>query len=185
MLRRTGQSAAVVGQRSLTPNRGMPVVRVSLAALLVGSAGIHLLLTPEHFAESTLMGIGFVGAGIVQVGLAALLFVRPEERLYLAIGAVTFVLVGLYCYNVAVGLPFAGLHTDQPGVAGEGQHHHGGDATGAAGDPELSMDHASDGLRIGSGEPVDMTGAVNLALELASIVGAGELMRRYRRPVRA
>ena len=123
-----------------------------LVAVLLGAAGIaHLYLAPEHLAESTLVGVGFIAAGIVQLALAALVLLRPDRGVLWAVIAVSAVLIIFYAWNVLLGLPIVG-----PDAA---QHAHEG------------------GLVIGLGERIDAAGALTKAAELLTIVGAALLLR--------
>jgi hypothetical protein len=117
--------------------------RLALTLLLVVAAIIHLILTPEHLGISTLLGIGFLLAGVAQLALAGLVL-RWPQRTDLVMGAIVIVniaLIVMYVYAVLVGLP-------------------------------LEAGHAADdggGLRIGSGEPVDLKGAIDLTVEIAAV----------------
>ena len=55
-----------------------PGVARASAAFIFAAAGIHLVLTPEHFREEVLYGIFFLGAALVQLGLVAALLLRPS-----------------------------------------------------------------------------------------------------------
>jgi len=166
-------------------------IRPALVFLLVASGAIHLVMTPPHFAESTLMGIGFIVAAIAQLGLAGLIALRPARVLYLGVALASVTLVSLYCVNVAVGLPFAGsratseVETVEPeaGHLDDAADGHGAEAEGHAdaNEQEAEADsHGDFGIRIGSGEPVDPIGGANLAIELASIALAVPLLKRGR-----
>ncbi len=48
-------------------------------ALLVAASALHLLLTPEHFAESVVFGVVFTSIAAFQFGLAAALWVFPTD----------------------------------------------------------------------------------------------------------
>jgi hypothetical protein len=48
-------------------------------ALLVAASAVHLLLSPEHFAESVVFGVAFTGIAAFQLGLAAALWARPAD----------------------------------------------------------------------------------------------------------
>jgi len=171
--------------------------RLFLAGLLTTTAVIHLAMTPVHFEESTLMGLGFIGAGVLQLGLAAMVLLRPRPTVYLAVALASIMLVGLYCANVTVGLPWAasGPHEDGAGHtsavahghddATDGAHVDGGDGhhDDDEGDAHRDVAHATEphghtGIQIGSGEPVDAVGGANLAAELASAGVAIALLRR-------
>jgi hypothetical protein len=135
------------------------MLQLPLAAVLLVAGTIHLLLTPEHLAESTLLGAGFLLAGVAQVVLAVLVLLRrPSDLVLTAAIAVTVALIALYAYAVLVGLPF-------------GEH-------------EEHMATAEAGLVLGAGEPVDLWGFVNLLAELAALPLAGVLLGRATADVR-
>jgi hypothetical protein len=149
--------------------------RAFLVAGLVVAAAIHLLLTPDHFAESTLMGAGFLSSAVAEFGLAAAVVVKPRRMVYFAVIGVASALIALYGYNVMIGLPFseasAATHLSESAVHSDNAHHstpadHGsehevvGHAEGA---------HHSGGLVLGEGEPVDLLGAATKLSELATI----------------
>ena len=70
------------------------------------SAGIHGALAPDHFAETTAAGLGFVAATVSLVVLAVAVTLRPTSALALAGAAV--VLAGLlvsYVLAITTGLP--------------------------------------------------------------------------------
>ena len=148
-------------RRGLMPAGG--VWRAVLAVALAVAGVMHLLLTAEHFGQSTLMGLGFAAATVVELGLAAAVMVRPGRWLYAAVIAISSALVALYLYNVFIGLPFAGSET----AAGHG-------------DIEEHAGHHTDGLVVGAGEPVDAAGAFTKGAELISIGIAAGLLRRER-----
>ena len=140
--------AAVV----LTPSkrRDLPVGMALplLAAVALFTAGwIHLMLTGEHLDEATILGLGFLLAGLVQVGLAIMIGTRPRDLAYYGVVAVNAALIFLYGYAVLKGLPLGG-------------HDHGG------------------GLLLGSGEAIDVPGAVSKIAELLSLVAAFVLLGR-------
>jgi hypothetical protein len=139
------------------------VWRAVLAVALAVAGVMHLLLTTDHFGESTLMGLGFASATVVQLGLAAAVVVRPGRWLYAAVIAISTALVVLYLFNVFIGLPFAGSET-----------------AAAHGDSEEHAGHHTDGLELGAGEPVDAAGAFTKGVELISIGIAAGLLRRER-----
>ncbi len=112
-----------------------------------------MVLSPEHLAESTLLGTGFLVSGILQVGLAAAVVRRPQDALLSLSLMINAALMALYFYAVLVGLPFAG--------SADSEH--------------------STGLAIGAGEPIDAAGAVAKLAELAALCLAIVLMRRTAR----
>lgn len=126
-------------------------LRVGLAAVTFVAAWMHLVLTPEHLAESTLLGLGFLGAGLLQLGLAAIIVQRHSERALSVLVAVDVALLAIWAYAVLVGLP----------LGGGGPGHDGG----------------ATGLVIGHGEPVDLAAAVTKVAEVTSLVVALLLLR--------
>lgn len=129
--------------------------RLGLGATAFVAGWIHLLLVPEHWGASALLGVGFLGAGIVQLGLAVAVVERPRHIVYLALVALNVALIGVWLYAVLVGLPLGGADDH-------------GDAAGWV---------------VGAGEPIDAVAVVTKAAELAGAVWAGVLISRpVRRP---
>lgn len=122
--------------------------RVTLAGALFTSGWIHLALTPEHLQQATILGLGFLVAGLAQLALAGLLTVRPSNLAYYAVVGLSATLIALYAIAVLKGLPFGGGH-----------------------------DHGS-GLVLGSGEPIDLQGAISKLAELFSLAAALVLVGR-------
>jgi hypothetical protein len=122
--------------------------RVMMAGALFIAGWIHLALTPEHLGEATILGFGFLTAGLAQLALAVLITARPSDLTYYAVVGVSAALIVLYAIAVLKGLPFGGSH-----------------------------DHGS-GLILGSGEPVDLEGAVSKLAELFSLAMAFVLVGR-------
>jgi hypothetical protein len=160
-----------------------------LAVALAVAGVMHLLLTPDHLADSTLMGVGFVAAGIAELGLAGAVLLRPGRAAYLAVIGVAALLVALYLYNVLVGLPFAGgasapaaTEAAEPAREhGEGTGDHQEEEAGAHGEGEEQTSHHGDGLVLGAGEPIDAAGAATKGAELVSLGLASVLLLRERR----
>lgn len=126
--------------------------RLVLAGALFTAGWIHLVLTPEHLGEAPILGVGFLLAAVAQLALAGLVMMRPSDLVYNAVVALSVALVVLYAIAVFKGLPFGGAH-----------------------------DHAT-GLVVGSGEPIDLEGAVSKAAELFSVVTAFVLVGRRASP---
>ncbi|MBW3613346.1 MAG: hypothetical protein KY392_05740 [Chloroflexi bacterium] len=175
--------------------------RLLLAGLLATTGVIHLGMTPAHFGESTVMGVGFVAAGLLQLSLSALVVLRPRPILYLAVALASAALVGLYLVNVAVGLPWAtsgSPHEVAPqggSAAAHDEHethahhvdgdsdHHAADDVGDSNAPaaQPSRSHGHSGIQLGSGEPIDAIGGANLAVEVTSAGLSLALLRLRRR----
>jgi len=122
--------------------------RVIMAGALFTAGWIHLALTPEHLGEAIILGLGFLAAGLAQLALAFLITARPSDLTYYAVVGLSAALVVFYVIAVLKCLPF------------------GGD------------DHHGSGLTVGSGERVDLEGAVSKLAELFSLVTAFVLVGR-------
>ncbi len=162
---------------------------LGLAAALAVAGAIHCLLTPQHMAMSAVFGVGFLAAGIAQLGMAALAVVRPSRLLYAAVIASTAILSSTYAYNVLVGLPFheevatatAVDSEDGDELHGESDGHHdtGGHAeAGHQDEAAVTTDHHEEGVVLGAGEPVDAYGAVTQLAQLSAAGVALVLIRR-------
>lgn len=116
--------------------------QIALAICLAVAGIVHLVLAREQLDESTLLGLGFVGAGLVQIVLAAtvtwaVLRRRQARAGYLAIIALNAALVFLYAVHVWLGLPLAG---------------------------------AAKGVILGTQEQIDIPGAFTKVAELVSLL---------------
>lgn len=145
---RTGADRTGAGQTVA----GLPA-RLGLAATAFTAGWIHLLLVPEHWGESVLLGAGFLGAGVVQLALALAVVERPGQAVHLALLAVNVALVAVWLYAVFVGLPVTGPHA-----------------------------HGEAGWPVGAGEPIDPVAIVAKAAEITGAVWAGMLASRPIRP---
>lgn len=144
----------------IRPHPGL--VQLGVAATLVAAGIAHLLLTPEHLAESGVLGAGFAVAGIVQLALAVPVLTHPSRNVLSAVAVISALLIALYVWNVLLGLPLVG-----PGTAESAEHGH------------EAVEHAHEtGLILGIGEPVDLAGALTKAAELLALVGSVVLLRR-------
>ena len=136
---------ALIGTALLAPAARIPlhrpmVMRLLLSIVLIIAAGIHFMLSPQHFAESPLLGAGFLIAAIAQLALAVVVITRSDDT---AIGltlTVTIALIAIYIYAVLIGLPLDSSHTE-----------------------------TASGLRLGNGETIDLKGLINLLAEVAAI----------------
>ena len=81
------------------------------------SAGIHAALAPEHFAESTAAGGGFLVAAVALAALAAALSLWPASTAALAGATVVFLgLLASYALAISTGLPL--LHPEPEAIDG-------------------------------------------------------------------
>lgn len=144
-----GAAVLVPVRRDVLPHE--LVARLVLAAATFVAGWMHLVLTPEHLAESTALGVGFLAAGLAQVALAVLCSSRRSENALSALVVLDVALLAVWAYAVLVGLPI-----------GDGGHDHV-EATG---------------LVVGNGEPVDLAAAITKVAELTSLGTALLLMRR-------
>lgn len=69
------------------------------------SAGIHAALVPDHFAEGTAAGLGFLAAAVLLAALVAALTRRPSAAALVGTVAVLAGLIGSYALAITSGLP--------------------------------------------------------------------------------
>lgn len=141
--------AAATAPSRATPLNRQTQLRLLLALVLLTAACIHLTLSPQHFSESPLLGVGFLLAGVVQLGAAAIVLTRADDRGLNLVLFVSVALIAIYGYAVFVGLPLDSEHAAE--TAG--------------------------GLTLGAGEPVDFKGAVNVLAQIVAIALALALPR--------
>jgi len=79
--------------------------RLALGLSLLIAASFHLLLLSDHAEESPLLGLGFLAAGLIQLGLATVVILRPHPRAYYGVIALNVGLIMLYAAHVVIGLP--------------------------------------------------------------------------------
>lgn len=92
-----------------------------LLVLSLAIAGLmHLALTGEHYAESAVLGIGFVVAAVVQLALAVGVLRAPSPTIYWGVVGLNAVLVLLYVVHVTVGLPLGGEQASMEEIAPSG-----------------------------------------------------------------
>jgi hypothetical protein len=84
-----------------TPRRLWSMVA---AALALGAAAIHLVVTPAHLADDVSLGLAFLGAAATQVGLALGLIVSFERFRRPAI-AISAAFVVVWALSRTAGLP--------------------------------------------------------------------------------
>lgn len=91
-------------------------LRLAILACAV-SAGIHGALTPEHFAEGTGAGLGFLAATALLVALAVAMSLSPTSAATVAAtGAILAGLIASYGLAVTTGMPV--LHPASEPVEG-------------------------------------------------------------------
>jgi hypothetical protein len=79
--------------------------RLVLGAAAIGAGVIHLALVPEHLTEWVPLGVGFLAAGVAQVGWGGYLCVRESRRALLVGGVVSLLFLAAYLMSRTVGLP--------------------------------------------------------------------------------
>ena len=87
--------------------------RVLLASLSFAAGAIHLVMAPSHAGESTVEGAGFLIAGWLQIGLAAMLLMQASRLVLRASIVVNVGLIGLWAVSRIWGLP-VGAHAWHP-----------------------------------------------------------------------
>lgn len=87
---------------------GLPrPARLTTAILAISAAGIHLVLTPEHFRERTVYGFFFLIASAFQIVLGWLLIRRARAAVYRAGAWGSLALIGTWIVTRAVAPPFS------------------------------------------------------------------------------
>ena len=89
----------------MSPLTQRAAARFALAAAAVGAGAIHLAFAPEHVQEYLPLGIGFIAAGVLQLGWAVALVVRDSSRWLLVGGVLSLAFVAVYLMSRTVGLP--------------------------------------------------------------------------------
>ena len=143
-------------------------LRALAVAGLATAGAIHLILVPGHLEMSPTLAFGFLAAGWTQVALAVGLIVGPARRLLILVVIASALFLGLYVYDVTVGLPLAshaGVHSEPE------PHGHGGTAH------EGAAHHSAPTVL----EPVAFAAK---SAELVTLVAAGALLSRTRREQR-
>lgn len=156
------------------------LLKLALAGVLGFAALVHGIVTPDHLAESPLVGLGFLAAGGSQLGFASLVLVRPSRVMYIALISVTTILIGLYVANVVIGLPLHAAAT-RPEAALIADHGYGtrpGQDHGHAAITGHADGHPLDAATHLTPEPVDALGLATQVAQLAAIVLALTLLRR-------
>jgi hypothetical protein len=80
------------------------------------SAGIHAALTPDHFAEGSGAGLGFLGATVLLALLVVTLTRQPTATAFLGAVAVLAGLIGSYALAITSGVPL--IHPEPEPVDG-------------------------------------------------------------------
>src|SRR5207245_11457593 len=68
-------------------------------------ASVHFRVPPEYLSEYMPYGVFFIGLGIVQVGLAAVIVLVPSRRLFAIAAAGTGMVMGIWLLSRTVGMP--------------------------------------------------------------------------------
>lgn len=107
-VRRRGSSAG--GRASDT--------RLTLAAVLLASAAIHLAVTPEHLAEWSAAGLFFILLSAAETAVAALVFSRSRQcGVLIAAVVISFAPLVIWLYSRTAGLPL-GPEAGEPEAIG-------------------------------------------------------------------
>lgn len=81
-------------------------LRLALAAAAIGAGVIHLTVASGHLTAYLPLGVGFVAAGVLQIGWGVAIAVRDSRRLLYAGAAGSLFFLGVYVMSRTVGLPF-------------------------------------------------------------------------------
>jgi hypothetical protein len=83
--------------------------RILVEGLLIAcalSAGVHIVLAPEHLSKSVLLGLSFIAAAVLLLALGLGVYMHPQSGLLaLAIALLSSALIAAYAASRTVGLP--------------------------------------------------------------------------------
>jgi len=114
MVWRSRRSAGSLGWIEATASRSRSIESSAVTVACAVSAGIHAALAPEHLAERTAAGLGFVSASVLLLALAVTLTLRPNGPALVGAVLVLACLIGSYLLATTSGLPL--LHPDPEAV---------------------------------------------------------------------
>ena len=103
--------------REPSPSGVEPGVRAVLASLAAGAGAIHLAMAPSHAGESLAEGVAFAAGGLLQLGVAAAVLLRPGRAALRAAIIVSLGFAAAWTWSRTVGLPF-GSHAGEAEVVG-------------------------------------------------------------------
>ncbi len=94
-----------------TEREPVAATAILLASLLAATGVIHLVMVPSHMASWAAEGIGFAVAGWLQLGLAAMVALRPRRWVLFAGVVLNVGLIALWVVSRTRGFP-VGPHPD-------------------------------------------------------------------------
>jgi hypothetical protein len=97
---------APLGPSTAAPAATAGAGDIALASLLAGAGLVHVAMAPAHLGSSTSDGAGFLAAGVVQLGVAALLVIRPRRWVRASAGVVSAVAIAAWVVSRTAGLPY-------------------------------------------------------------------------------
>jgi hypothetical protein len=80
-------------------------LRLAAALFTLGAAIIHFAVVPEHLLRYLPYGVFFLVIGFTQLGLVAVLLVRPSPLVLLGGAAGTLAVIGIWIASRTVGIP--------------------------------------------------------------------------------
>ena len=92
--------------------------RPHLVAVLLGSAGVHAALIPEHVAEAPVLGALFPISVVLSLALAGALFGTASRGTSLLAGGLLLAFVLAYAYTRVTSLETLGIPHEQPDALG-------------------------------------------------------------------
>ncbi len=92
-------------------------LRAGVCALTLGAAGIHFAMAPDHFGEWWLFGVFFVTSAWLQIGLGALVVMRPSKQLFRFGFVIQSAILVLWVVTRTSGLPIGPGHWTAEPVA--------------------------------------------------------------------
>jgi hypothetical protein len=94
--------------------------RPHIIAALLGSAGVHAALIPEHLDEAPVLGAGFILSVVVALGLAGALAGSPGRRTFAIAGGTLLAFAAAYLYTRVTSLEALGIPHEEPDLLGLG-----------------------------------------------------------------
>ena len=107
------RESAIPNRSALRARPGLDRSRAALVGLLLADGAIHVLLAPEHFAQSPVLGLGFLLSGLAQGVVAGLLVRRSRLPLHGVVAVLSAGLLLLYGLAITRGLPFPAHHSGE------------------------------------------------------------------------
>ena len=94
--------------------------RPHVVVALLGSAGVHAALIPEHLRESPVLGVAFILSVVTALGVAGALLLSPSPRTFAIAGGTLVAFAAAYVYTRVASLAMLGIPHEEPDLLGLG-----------------------------------------------------------------